>query len=173
MPTEETWNALLAFMRDNAVWLEGILFILALAESIIVASVFIPSSLIFVTVGALEGAAQGPLIPLVAAGALGALAGDLISFALGYRLRGHLDTTWPLRDYREPLDTARRFFARWGVFAIVASKLSGPLRPIIPMLAGASTMSGATFLAASAVSSVIWAVVVLVPSYYGLQWLMQ
>ena len=43
-------------MRENEVLIEIILFFLAFAESIVVASAFVPASVIFVAVGALEGA---------------------------------------------------------------------------------------------------------------------
>lgn len=44
---------------------------------------------------------------------------------------------------------------------------AGTLRPIVPILVGASRMSSAKFILASAASSVIWAVFVLAPAYYG------
>ncbi len=169
---DEYWQALLAFMRENEVLIEVVLFVLAFAESIAVASAFVPSSIIFVAVGALEGAAGGPLVPLVIAGALGAFAGDLASLAIGYYLRNDLRKIWPLSDHPRLLARARAFFWRWGIYAVIVSKLSGPLRPIVPMLAGASRMSWPVFMAASAVSSVIWSVLVLVPAYYGFQAMM-
>ncbi len=169
---DEYWQDLLAFMRENEVLIEIILFFLAFAESIVVASAFVPASVIFVAVGALEGAAGGPLLPLVIAGALGAFAGDLTSLAIGHYFRNDLRKMWPLRDHPRLLARARAFFWRWGIYAVIFSKLSGPFRPILPLIAGASRMSWPLFMAASALSSVIWSVLLLVPAYLGFQAMM-
>lgn len=164
---DQYWAAVLRFVRENDTLIEVTLFVLAFAESIIFASIFVPSTLIFIAIGALEGAADGALFPLVVAGALGAMAGDIVSFAIGYRLRGNIDKLWVLRDHPGLLDSARSILARWGIAAVLVSKLAGPLRPIVPMLAGATSMSWPPFLMASAVSSVTWSFLALVPAYYG------
>src|SRR6056297_511335 len=156
----------LDFVRNNGDLLGLLLFFMAMAESIIIASAFVPSSVIFVGIGALEGAA-GPLLSLVIAGALGAVAGDLVSFAIGVWQRDNLKGMWPLRGYPDMIAKAQSFFEKWGTMAVLVSKLSGPLRPIVPMLAGASRMPVARFVAVSAMSSVIWSTLVLVPAYYG------
>ncbi|MDX2290454.1 MAG: DedA family protein [Hyphomicrobiaceae bacterium] len=167
MALDQYWGSVLRFVRENETFIEVALFLFAFAESIIFASVFVPSTLIFIAIGALEGAANGALFPLVVAGALGALAGDMASFAIGYRVRGDIGKLWGLRDHPGLLEGARAFVARWGIMAVVVSKLAGPLRPIVPMLAGATSMPLPLFLAASAASSVLWSVLVLVPAYYG------
>jgi len=167
------WQDLLTFMREYNELIEVIVFLLAFAESIIFASVFVPSSIIFVAVGALEGAAGGPLLSLVVAGAVGALVGDIVSFAIGVRLRERLPEMWPLKEHPGLLLKTRGLFEKWGIWAIVASKLLGPLRPILPMLAGAAHMSWAVFIPASALSSIIWSALLLVPAYYGLQFIAQ
>lgn len=169
MNVDSILNAALDFVRENETLIEVALFVFAFAESIIFASIFVPSTPIFIGVGALEGAAQGPLIPLIIAGTLGAIAGDAASFAIGYRFKADVPKLWPLRNHPNELARARAFVERWGLLAILASKLSGPLRPIVPMLVGASDMPRSHFFAASAVSSVIWAVLVLAPAYYGVQ----
>lgn len=169
MDLHSWWQAALQLVRENETFIEVALFAFAFAESIIFASVFVPSTPIFIGVGALEGAAEGPLVPLIIAGSLGAIAGDLVSFAIGQRFRGDLPKMWILRDHPGQLERARRFVERWGAAAVVASKLSGPLRPIVPMLVGASDMNRTKFFFASAASSLIWAVLVLAPAYYGFQ----
>lgn len=170
---DQYWSAALKFVRENETFIEVALFGCAFAESIIFASVFVPSTPIFIAIGALEGAAKGALFPLVVAGALGALAGDIVSFSIGYRLRDDIGKLWGLRDHPGLLERARAFLARWGIAAVLVSKLAGPFRPIVPMLAGASSMPWPLFIGASAISSVIWSVLVLVPAYYGLSAVMQ
>jgi membrane protein DedA with SNARE-associated domain len=168
--SDSGWGqSLLAFVRENEAFIEISLFVFAFAESIVVVSSFVPATLIFLTVGALEGAANGPLLPLIMAGGLGAMAGDLVSFGLGLRFYPNLRRSWPLDRRPRLLARGRHFMSRWGIAAIGISKLSGPMRPLIPMLAGASRMPRFKFLAASAVSSLAWAALTLVPPYLGLQ----
>ncbi|MFZ4809137.1 MAG: DedA family protein [Hyphomicrobiaceae bacterium] len=167
MALDQYWGGVLILVRENEKFLEFALFAFAFAESILFASVFVPSTLIFIAIGALEGAADGPLFSLVVAGALGALAGDIVSLAIGYRLRGDIGRLWGLRKHPGLLKRAHAFIADWGIMAVVVSKFAGPLRPIVPMLAGATSMPWPLFLAASAASSVLWSVAVLVPAYYG------
>jgi len=53
------WQALLAFVREKEAFIEITLFVLAFAESIILASAFFLSTLIFLTIGALKPVALG------------------------------------------------------------------------------------------------------------------
>ena len=114
MNLESWWQAAIEIVRENETFIEVALFVFAFAESILFASVFVPSTPIFIGVGALEGAAEGPLVPLIIAGSLGALAGDIVSYAIGYRVRGNLAKMWLLRDHPNQLERARRFVEKWG-----------------------------------------------------------
>lgn len=161
------WKEALRFVREHETLIELMLFTLAFAESIVLVSVFVPSTLIFIAIGALEGAANGALIPLVMAGAMGAVVGDIVSFTIGYRFRRDIGQLRGLRDRPELVESAHALVLRWGLLAIIPSKATGPLRPLVPMLAGATSMPWPLFLIVSAASSILWSVMVLVPAYYG------
>jgi membrane protein DedA with SNARE-associated domain len=161
----------LTFVRENETLIEVVLFVLAFCESIVLFSFFIPASLLFLGIGALQGAGGGDLLPLVLAGTAGAFAGDLVSYWIGWRYRHDLQRRWPFRAHPEWLAGAKRFFEKWGVAGVVAAKFVGPMRPLVPTISGAVAMPGPTFVAASAVSSLVWSLVFLVPTYYGVDWL--
>lgn len=169
----QSWEDVARLVREHETLIEVALFVLAFAESIIVVSVFVPSTLMFIVIGALEGAAGGVLAPLVVAGAAGAFLGDVVSFALGYYFRNDIGRLPGLRHRADIVARAHKLVGRWGVVAVMASKATGPLRPLVPMLAGASAMPWTAFVVASAVSSVLWSVMVLVPAYYGLSLIAQ
>ncbi len=162
-------DRILQFVRENETLIEVILFAVALVESVIFSSMFVPSTLILVGIGAIEGAAAGPLLPLVLAAACGALAGDAISFGIGNRYRHCLGSIWPLSQHPALIDRAYGFMGKWGVLAVVISKLTGPFRPVVPMLAGASGMPFHRFAVASSVSALIWAALFLGPAYYAVR----
>lgn len=157
----------MALVREHRALIEVALFTLAFFESVILTSWLIPSTLIFFGIGALAGADGGALVALVIAGSLGSFAGDLASYALGRRLSGELPRMWPINRHPAVLMRAEDVFRRYGLLAVLAAKFVGPLRPIVPMLAGTSRHSLGQFAAASAASSLIWSSVVLVPAYYG------
>jgi membrane protein DedA with SNARE-associated domain len=161
--------ATLRFVRDNEAAVEAVLFLLAFGESIVFFSFFIPASLLFLAIGGLHGASGGDLLPLLLAGAAGAFFGDLVSYWIGWRYRDDLQNRWPFRSNPEWLPMARRFFDKWGILGVVAAKFIGPMRPLVPTISGAVSMPWGPFVAASAVSSFVWALVFLVPTFYGVE----
>lgn len=166
-------GAVLDFVRANETPVEPVLFLLAFGESVVLFSFFIPASVLFLAIGALHGASGGDLWPLIAAGTAGAFLGDVVSYGIGWRYRNDLHQMWPFRNHPEWLPNAQRFFDRWGIPGVVAAKFIGPMRPLVPTISGAVAMPGGVFLAASAVSSLVWSIVFLVPTYYGIDWLMR
>lgn len=164
-------SATLQFVRENGTLVEVVLFVLGFAESIVLFSFFIPASALFLAIGGLQGAGGGHLLPLVVAGTIGAFLGDLVSYWIGYRYRDSLHNTWPFRSHPDWIPNTQRFFERWGIAGIVVAKFIGPMRPLVPTISGAVSMPRVPFLAASIVSSFVWALVFLVPTYYGIEWL--
>jgi membrane-associated protein len=90
---------------------------------------------------------------------LGALGGDLVSFALGRRLgRPFLDAHGPrLRIRREHVERVERFFARYGGRAVLLGRFVGILRAFTPFIAGASRLPLMRFLPYSALGALGWA----------------
>jgi membrane protein DedA with SNARE-associated domain len=160
----------LRLVKEYQSYIEIGVFLVAFAESLILVSLFVPATLILVAVGALEGSADGPLLRLIAFAAAGSFLGDLISFALGRRYGGHALAAWPFYKMAPTFAKAETFIARWGAMAIVLSKLAGPLRPVVPMVIGATSAPIHTFALYSFVSSIAWACLFLVPAYFGLNY---
>ena len=133
------------------------IFLFGFAESIVLVAVLVPSSLLFAGVGASYAAAGGSLELLWLAGSLGAVTGDTVSFALGHVLREDAAKVWPLRRYPKLLERGRSAFKRWGWFALIVGKFSFGLRPFVPIAAGILSMRSSHFLAASTLSSLLWA----------------
>lgn len=163
------WDAAVEFTRQNEPLIEAILFALGFFESLVFVSFFVPASALFLAIAALEGAAGNPLLPIVLAGAAGCLTGDMVSFLLGRRIKGNVQESWPFSRYPHWLSGTQDLFQRRGVSAIFISKFVGPLRPVVPFVAGAMHMPLVPFFAASMVSSLIWSMAFLMPAYYGIK----
>ncbi|MFM1814918.1 MAG: hypothetical protein RLZ98_1613 [Pseudomonadota bacterium] len=167
------WNAAVDFARENETAIEILLFVLGFAESLVFISFFVPASALFLGIAALEGAAGNPFLPILLAGAAGCFAGDMVSFVLGSWMKENLDKRWPFNRNPFWLLRTQALFERRGMSAIYISKFIGPLRPVVPFVAGAMQMRTLPFAIASLGSSLIWSAAFLAPSYYGLKLLHQ
>jgi undecaprenyl-diphosphatase len=96
---------------------------------------------------------------------LGAIAGDTASFGLGRLLQGRLTTAWPLSRYPKMISTGERFFYRHGGKSVIIGRFVGPIRPVIPLVAGALMMSWRRFLAFNIGSAIAWAPVYIFPGF--------
>lgn len=139
------------------------LLLLAVAagiEGLFIIGLIIPGSVLMFAAGML--AAQGvlhPLATLLSAG-IGALIGDVISFAIGRRGRDLLprwDARWQI------LPRAERFFVRYGGMSIVLGRLIGPLRPVVPTVAGAAGYPPLRFVLIATVASALWVLAYALP----------
>lgn len=164
---------IIRFARENETLIEVILFLLGFAESLVLVSFFIPASVLFIAIGGVQGASGGEIWPMVLAGTAGAFLGDIVSYYIGWRYRERLQFMWPFRSNPGWLPSARRFFDQWGIAGVVVAKFVGPMRPLVPTISGAVAMPGMLFATASAVSSLVWSLVFLVPAFYGVEWLMK
>ncbi len=89
-------------------------FAIAMAESIIGISLFIPSTLILIGVSSVLSAGGVELLPLFIAVGIGANIGDWISYGIGYFFEHKLHDRWPLKDNPELYRKGPAFFEKWG-----------------------------------------------------------
>ncbi len=173
----ESWSVTALFesalqlVRDHIAYAEPIVFALGLGESLVIVSLFIPSTALFLAIGGIHSAAGGEFIPLWIAASIGAFIGDVISYALGRYFSDNPQVSWLLRANPRFYVTARHFTRHWGIWGIIFSKFLGTLRPFVPVVAGAMSMRWPGFIAASFVSCFLWAGTFLAPGY-GFMWLM-
>ncbi|MCB1528080.1 MAG: DedA family protein [Hyphomicrobiaceae bacterium] len=170
--TGSLWENLIGFAHENIALIEPIVFALGFAESIVLVSMLVPSTILFLAIGGVHNAAGGNFFTLWLAGAAGAYLGDIVSYALGRYFRADIANLWPFSKKPEWYVLARGFFRSWGAPGIIASKFLGMMRPFVPVVAGAARMRWLPFLLASAVSCLIWAGAFLGPGH-GIGWLMK
>jgi len=159
---QDIGDTLVTFARDNPEWLAPLLLVLAFGESIAFFSLFLPFWWMLIALGALVGV-DGPWfwLALLAAG-IGAALGDWVSYALGWYFRDDIKRIWPFTRYPDLMPRGEAFFARWGVWAIVLGRFSGPFRATVPVIAGTVRMPWLSFQIANWSSAFLWAGVLLV-----------
>ena len=147
----------------HAVWAGPVMFVLAFGESFAFLSLLFPGTAIMVAAGAFIPSGTLSFWPLVIGCAAGAIAGDLISFWLGRRYGYLVARVWPFTRNPELLTRGFAFFERHGGKSVFIGRFFGPLRAVIPLVAGIAKMSPRRFWVANVTSAIIWAPALLLP----------
>ena len=101
--------------------------------------------------------------PLLIGCIIGATTGDAISYWLGRRY-GHLvERVWPFTRHPELLTRGYAFFERHGGKSVFIGRFFGPLRAVVPLVAGISKMPATRFWIANVSSAFVWAPALLLP----------
>ncbi|MGI9422546.1 MAG: DedA family protein [Hyphomicrobiaceae bacterium] len=150
------------FIQTNRSWMTPAVFALAFGESLAGVSLLLPFWALLVGIGALVVVMSPEFMAVWVAASVGAALGDWVSFLLGYYCQARIAASWPLNKHPELLPRARAFLNRYGAWAIVLGRFSGPFRATVPLVAGAVHMNAVTFQAANWSSAFLWAFVLLV-----------
>ncbi|SFR73773.1 undecaprenyl-diphosphatase [Marinobacter daqiaonensis] len=162
---QEAIQPLTSWLSANPGWLTTAIFLTALLESLAVAGILIPGVAILFAFAVLAGKTGLPIPEMLAWAAAGAITGDLVSFWVGRQLRGRLHQVWPFRRHPALVRRAEKLFVYHGGKSVVIGRFVGPVRPVIPMVAGAFGMRSRTFVGFNIASAVIWAPFYLLPGY--------
>ena len=161
---ETSWTQeLIAWLNAYPGWGFSIVFLVAFFESLVLIGILLPGIVILFGVGTLIGLGMLELIPIWVAASAGAFLGDSLSYFLGHRFRGHLLDIWPFSRYPALMERGTRFFHAHGTKSVVAGRFIGPLRPIIPSVAGMMGMKPSRFLAVDIPACITWAPSFLIP----------
>ncbi|OGT20181.1 MAG: hypothetical protein A2V90_09380, partial [Gammaproteobacteria bacterium RBG_16_57_12] len=159
----ENLQPLIDWIAQHPTWAGIIIFLISVSESLAVVGLFVPGVAMMFGIGALVGAGAYPLLPCIAWAVAGAVVGDGISFWLGYHYKEHLREMWPLRRYPAFLARGEDFFIRHGGKSVLIGRFVGPVRPIIPVVAGMLGMPIPRFYLINVVSALLWAPAYLLP----------
>ena len=97
------------------------------------------------------------------AATLGAIAGDGGSYALGAIFSEKINMMWPFSAYPKWLNYGRDFFERHGRSSVFVGRFFGPMRSIIPLVAGMMHMNHWQFFIANTLSAIGWAILYVTP----------
>ncbi|ROR34791.1 bifunctional DedA family/phosphatase PAP2 family protein [Inmirania thermothiophila] len=156
-------EALLAWIAAHPAWAGAVVFAAAFAESLVLVGLVVPGAVFMFAAGALVATGTVQLAPTWAAASAGALAGDLVSFWLGRRHGARLLAHRLLARRRELVTRAEAFVRRHGGKGVLVARFVGPLRPVVPALAGSLGMPWPRFAALAAAGAVAWAPAYLLP----------
>ena len=133
-----------------------VVLIFSLLESLAFVGIVVPGAVVVVFAGVLSAQGYLDLGDLIWFAAIGAILGDTISYYLGSR--GKYLFRPESRFFKlSHLERGEQFFKRHGGKSIFLGRFIGPLRPIVPFIAGLSKMPMRTFLVWNIASGILWA----------------
>lgn len=159
------FDSLTAWLGAHPQWLGVAVLLIACTECLAIAGLVVPGTVLLFAVCVLAGNGALGLWETLVLAYCGGLAGDLLSYLLGRRFHQNIRRLPLLRDRPHWLDGAERYFHRYGVVSLLVGRFVGPLRPMLPMVAGMVDMPFGRFLAVSLVASAGWSVAYILPGW--------
>ena len=151
------------FLHSNPSLTSTCVFIIACLESISLIGTIIPGSVTMTAIGILVGSSMIPSIPTFFWATLGAFCGDSISYFIGYHFKDRIEHIWPFRKHPKWISVGRRFFDKHGGKSIVLGRFIGPMRSLVPMIAGMLRLPTRRFIIAAIPSAAGWSVAYMLP----------
>lgn len=134
-----------------------------MVESLAFIGLIVPGVVIMFGIGALIAADAIAFSAAMAWAVAGAVTGDGVSFWLGRHYQSQLRELWPFRRYPQTLDRGVVFFDKYGGKSVAFGRFFGPVRAVIPLVAGMLGMSVGRYLIANTLSALVWAPAYLLP----------
>lgn len=154
---------LTTWLHHHPQWSLFFAFFIAFIESLAFIGGIIPGTVVMTAIGILAGSGVMRIDLTLIFAASGAIIGDVASYTLGYTFSDRLLNTWPFNRHPTWLEYGQDYFNRHGSKSIFLGRFIGPLRSIIPVIAGMMRMKQVPFLSANIVSGIAWAVVYVTP----------
>lgn len=162
-------DTVVSFVREHEAWAAPVAFLVAFGESFCFLSLVWPGTAILAGVAALlaaSGVSDAVLVPAVLAAAAGGTLGYAASYWIGLYFKDSVDKIWPFSTRPHLIEHARGFFERYGAFSVFLGHFFGPVRAVIPVVAGMFVMRQLPFQIANIASAILWAAGVIAPSFY-------
>lgn len=157
LPTLVDW------IRQYPGWSGAVVFAVAMLESLVLVGVLVPGAAVMLGAGALVALGALELWPTMAWAAAGAIVGDGLSFWVGYRYRSQLLGIWPFSRFAALIQRGEVFFQRHGGKSVVFGRFVGPVRAVIPTVAGMMGMTPLRFAVVNILSALAWAPAYILP----------
>ena len=147
-----------------------LVLLISLLESLVLVGVIVPGAVLVIFAGSLAAQGYFDLGDLIWFAAIGAVLGDGFSFVLGQHGIGLFKDT--NRIFKASyLETGNQFFRKHGAQSIFLGRFIGPVRAVIPFVAGLSKMAASQFYLWNILSAFLWSASHLLAGYFfGQAW---
>lgn len=166
---QEIVEAIVAFVKEHEGWAIPVAFFVAFAESFCFFSLLWPGTAILVGISALlaaSGVDIAILWPAIIAAGLGGSVGYAISYWIGHYFKESVPRIWPFSSHPDLIPHGKHFFENYGAWGVFFGHFFGPVRAVIPVVAGMFATPQIPFQIANIVSAFIWAAGVIAPAFF-------
>ena len=158
-------DSITTWLTANPAWLTVAIFLVCFTECLAIAGIIVPGTVLLFAFAALAGSGVLPLQEVLLLGFLGGLTGDVVSYFIGRHFHQNIRRLPGLRHHPEWIGGAETYFQRYGIASLLVGRFIGPLRPMLPMVAGMFDMPFPRFIAVSIVAAAGWSMVYLIPGW--------
>lgn len=145
-------------------YLAGLItYFVSFLECLVMIGFLVPGTVFMTAIGTLIGIEVLPFTPIVLWAIAGAITGDVLSFWVGRHYHQHTKDFWLFRRYPQLLHKGEAFFDTHGGKSIFFGRFIGPIRAILPFIAGMVRMPWRQFLIADIISAIAWAPAYMLP----------
>src|SRR5258708_10195154 len=145
---------IVGFISEYSRWTLAIIFLVSFGEAFPFVSFLFPGTAILIAAGTLIPSGIIPLWPVLIGSVTGATLGDFISYGIGYRFGPVLETHRPFVSHPHLLAKGRALFEKHGALSVFIGRFLGPVRAVVPLVAGSLQMPVELFLIANIMSSI-------------------
>jgi membrane protein DedA with SNARE-associated domain len=157
------WENLIPFIKAHHKWAPVIVGALAFCESLAILSLIVPATAILLAIGAIIGVAHLDFTSIWCSAVIGAVLGDWLSYWFGSTFKDRMYRIYPLSRHPEMVVRGQRFFVKYGPWSVFIGRFFGPLRAVVPLIAGIFGVKFWHFQMANISSAMLWAFVLLSP----------
>ena len=137
--------------------------VVACIEAVAVLGILIPGSVTMTFLGLLVGAGIMRLDLTLLATIIGTVIGNGISYTVGAKFSDTIITVWPFNKYPHWFEYAKTHFIKHGGKSILIGQFLGPVRSMIPLIAGIMHMQPWRFYCMTSISALLWAIIYISP----------
>jgi len=159
-------EALRLWIEQNPEWISISVFCIAFLESFAGIGLLIPGVILLAMVAVIANMVNVSSLEIIIWCYLGACIADILSFLIGHYFRNKVTNIWPFSKYPESLFKAKSLVKTYGIYAILIGRFIGPIRPVLPIIAGTLSMPKNKFIAIDLLSGIPWSCFYILPSYY-------
>lgn len=158
-------DTLTTWLAANPQWLGAAIFIIACTECLAIAGIIVPGTILLFAVAVLAGSGALSLGETLLLAYLGGILGDALSYAIGRYFHSDIRRLPGLRQHPEWLAGAEGYFQRYGIASLLVGRFIGPLRPMLPMVAGMFSMPLPRFIGVSLLAAAGWSIAYILPGW--------
>jgi len=158
-------DSVTGWLTVNPQWLAAAVFIVAFVECLAIAGLIVPGTVLLFAVAVLAGSGALSLSETLLLGFIAGVLGDVVSYFIGRHFHQNIRRLPGLRHHPEWIAGAEAYFQRYGIASLLVGRFIGPLRPMLPMVAGMFDMPFPRFFAVSLLAAAGWSVAYLLPGW--------